>query len=107
MTILQKSSCVLRVVLRGRVDQNAKQIVNAEADLLTGHPEDARVSAAKHLDPGAATEAEFFQPVDVVGLSGNAADKRRAADGQITQRDGPINHGGFLDQGGTVTTRLN
>ena len=75
-----------------RLDEHLQQIGSSEADLARGHAEDARIARPKHLDPGAAPQAEFFQPVHVVGLSGNPAYTSRLTGRQIAQRDRLVNH---------------
>ena len=77
-----------------RLYQDVQQIVGSEADLTGGHTEDARVAGSEHLDAGAAAQAELFEPVHVVGLSGDATYEGRLTGLEIAEWDGFIDHDG-------------
>jgi hypothetical protein len=75
-----------------RLDQHAEQIVRAEAKLIAGDAEDARIAGAEHFDPRAAADAELFEPMHVVGPAEDAKDRRRLPGEQILQGNGVGDH---------------
>lgn len=54
---------------------------------MTRQTNDTRVSAAEHLDGGAAAQPKFLQLVDMVRMAKNLGDAGAAANGKLVQRD--------------------
>jgi len=72
-----------------------QQLIGAEADLVAAHAEDAGVAGAEHLDARSAAEPELLEAMDVIGVSGDAADASPLAGLEFFQGDGAgMVHGG-------------
>ncbi len=76
----------------GRFDQNAEPIVGPQANLTAGETDNAGIPPTEHLDPSPAAQPELFEPVNVIGMAGDATDSSWLASGEITQGNRLVNH---------------
>ncbi len=82
-----------------RLHQDAKQLIRSQTEFIAADPENAGITGPKHLDPGARTDAELFQTMNVVRLTKDAQDGSRLAGGQILEENGVGDHGGGYEMG--------
>jgi hypothetical protein len=95
------SNVLKQLLSRRRLDQHVEQVVGAEADFVSGQPNDARIARAKHLDRGPAAQSELFEPVDVIGRADNLDDPGTMPGGKAPQRNS-FNGGGVFHKSGSM-----
>ena len=75
---------------------DAESVAGPATDLATGHPEDARLAGAKHLDTRTGAQAKFLEPMHMVGITRDAAHSGVLPGRQLGQRNGLVDHDATL-----------
>jgi hypothetical protein len=68
-------------------DEHADPLTKSEADFAPRHADDTGISRPEHYDLGSFAQTEFFETMDELGPTDNAADMGRLAGFEEIDRD--------------------